>query len=84
METLGILKMVEPSSFLDVLGAGEVSLSAETRCLVVGGSTIGRGKCTKPGAAGTLKSGLVQALRSACDLLCLTSYSSILFCKLRM
>lgn len=83
IETLGILKMVELSSFLEVDGPGEGSLSAEARFLVVGGSMIGpKDKSRTLGAGGTLKSGRVLALKSACDLLCLTSYSSILFCKL--
>ena len=69
------LLLLEPGELL--------SLSAEALPLVVGGS-MGAGRCNRLGAGGISKSGLVQALKSACDLLCLTSYSSILFCRLLM
>ena len=78
IDTLGILKIVSFCLLLELDGTGELSLSAEAACLVVGGS-MGAGRCKRLGAGGIAKSGLVHALKSACDLLCLTSYSSILF-----
>ena len=87
IDTLGILRMVDVSVQLDedeVDGTGLDSLSADVLCLVEGGSIIGRVIWPVVGAGGTLKSGLVEADSSECDRLCLTSYSSILFWRLRM
>ena len=81
IDTFGILRIVEPSwelSCLDLLLLVE-GFSFSDFSFLLGGSTMGGPGPSMLKPAGTLRSGRVTALKSACDLLCLTSNSSILF-----